>query len=144
MTNSDSYHFTEQLEEEQLVQLHELLQAQWWGGNRELEEVRVMLENTSLSIAMLDESNQLAAFCRVLTDFVFRATVYDVMVRADLQGQGLGKHLMDRLHSHPKLTKVSLLYLCCEPDLFEFYQRWGFKVYDERTVWMIKAQRPEA
>lgn len=134
----------ESLSESQIVQLHELLNQQWWGTRRSLEDVRSMLQHTSLMVGLVEVSTgRLVGFCRVLTDFVFRATVYDVMVTEPMQHKGLGQLLMSVLSSHPSLQRVSILYLCCVPEMFSFYERWGFQVYDEKTHWMIKTQRDE-
>ena len=140
----DPYHLVEQLTEAQVKQLYELTGQQWWGGERSLEDVRIMIENTPLMIGLVERSSQrLIGYSRVLTDFVFRATVYDVMVDQEFQGRGLGNQLLDAICNHPQLQRVSLIYLACEPDLFPFYERWGFAEYEGRAEWMIKVQREE-
>ena len=132
------------LNESQVEQLHALIKQQWWGGQRSLEDVKIMAANTSLMIGLIeDSSGQLVGFCRVLTDFAFRATIYDVMVTEKLKGSSLGERLMDTLCSHPSLQRVSFIYLACEPELSSFYERWGFKTYEGRAEWMIKVQRKE-
>lgn len=141
---ANSCTLVEDLDDEQIPQLHALIQQQWWGGKRSLEDVRTMVSHTNLMIGLVENTeNQLIGYCRVLTDFVFRATIYDVMVAEDWQGLGLGRRLMEALCSHPKLERVSFIYLCCEPKLFSFYERWGFSPYEGRTEWMIKVQREE-
>ena len=134
----------DQLTELQIERLHDLMSQQWWGGTRTLTEVRQMVANTSLMVGLVESSSsELVGYCRALTDFVFRATIYDVMVRPDLQGQGLGGRLVDTLCRHPRLTQVSLIYLACEPELFQFYEKWGFRQYEGRAHWMVKVQTPE-
>lgn len=140
----DRYTLVEKLDEQQIEQLHALVQQQWWGGQRTLEDVKVMVNNTSLMIGLIESSSrQLVGFCRVLTDFSFRATIYDVMVAEQLQRSGLGKRLMEALIHHPRMQRVSFIYLCCEPELFPFYEQWGFSTYEGRAEWMIKIQREE-
>lgn len=142
--NVDHYSTVEVLNEFQVEQLHALMKQQWWGGQRSLEDVKIMAANTSLMIGLIeDSSGLLVGFCRVLTDFAFRATIYDVMVTAELKGAGLGKRLMDTLCKHPSLQRVSFIYLACEPELSSFYEPWGFKTYEGRAEWMIKVQRKE-
>lgn len=132
----------EHLSEEQVVQLHALLQEQWWGTSRSLEEVQVMVQHSSLIIGLIDEEREsLVGFCRVLTDFVFRGTVYDVMVKKQWQGRGLGRLLMDTLSAHPKLRPVGCLYLSCNPDMVAFYEQWGFRVFEKGMEWMIRGRR---
>lgn len=140
----DGYRLVEELTDRHIEQLHALVQKQWWGQQRSLEDVRLMAANTSLMLGLVEAvSGELVAFCRVLTDFAFRATVYDVMVTERLKRQGLGSFLMETLCNHPSLQRVSFIYLACEPVLASFYERWGFKPYEGRAEWMIKVQREE-
>lgn len=140
----DSYSIVEELSDQQIEELHVLIQQQWWGGKRSLEDVMLMAANTSLMLGLVEtSSNRLVGFCRVLTDFAFRATIYDVMVTEELTGRGLGKRLMDTLCNHSSLQRVSFIYLACEPGLSSFYETWGFKSYEGRAEWMIKVQRKE-
>lgn len=142
--SSEEFSLVSELSEVQIEQLHSLVQEQWWGTKRSLDDVKLMYENTSLMIGLVEtKTNSLVGYCRVLTDFAFRATIYDVMVATEFQGLGFGKRLMNALCEHPKLQRVSFIYLCCEPNMFPFYKRWGFDVYQGRTEWMIKVQREE-
>ncbi|MCO8124766.1 GNAT family N-acetyltransferase [Stieleria sp. TO1_6] len=144
MNESKPFVIVESLSSSQIQQLHQLTTQQWWGKQRSLDDIRIMLEHTSLILAVIDEqTGDLAGFCRVLTDFVFRATIFDVMVDDQHQGRGLGKRLIDALTDHPKLRRVAAIYLACEPNLEPFYQRWGFSPFNGRTGWMVKVQRPE-
>lgn len=140
----DGFRIVEDLTDQHVEQLHALIQQQWWGGKRTLDDVKIMVENTGLMVGIVDcTTDLLVGYCRVLTDFVFRATINDVMVDQEFQGRGLGKCLLDVLSSHPKLQRVSVVYLACEPGMFPFYERWGFKVYESRAEWMVKVQREE-
>ena len=101
-----------------------------------------MVQNTNLSIGLVEDSSQrLIGYCRVLTDFVFRATLYDVIVDDPWQGRGFGQRLMDAVCQHPKLQKVSSIMLCCEPSMIPFYERWGFVVSGPESLWMVLRQR---
>ena len=129
------------LTESQVANLHTLYQSEWWTKERSFNDVRIMVENSSLIVGFVDEDEKLVAFCRALTDFVFRATIYDVIVAEQLRGQRLGLRLMDAVSQHPQLQRVSTLWLCCNPDKVAFYEKWGFRVFDEGQLWMLKAQR---
>lgn len=131
----------EMLTEPQIADLHALYQSEWWTQGRSLDDVRIMVENSSLMIGLVDQNERLVGFCRVLTDFVFRATIYDVIVAAALRGESLGRRLMDSVSRHPRLQRVSTIWLCCNPDVVPFYEKWGFRVFDEGQLWMLKAQR---
>ena len=108
-------------------QLHRLYLDEWWTHRRELDEVRRMLDGSDVVIGFVDEdSGALAGFARVLTDFVYKALVLDVIVQSGYRGSGLGGRLMDDVVGHPRLRGVLHFELYCRPELVAFYERWGF------------------
>ncbi len=117
----------DRLSERQLQELHEMYRKEWWTKDRELADVRRMLEHTDLIVAFCDSaSERLAAFSRVLTDYVYKALIFDVIVETSSRGAGLGKALLDAIVQHPTLRLVRHLELYCRPELVPFYERWGF------------------
>jgi len=141
---SGQFKLVEELTAQQIEQLHGLMQQQWWGEHRTLQQVQHMTRHTSLMLALIDTgSGELAAYCRVITDFTFRATIYDVMVVQHHQGAGLGSWLMEALCNHPMLKPVSVIVLCCDAQLEGFYRKWDFKPYDGRAGWMMRPQGAE-
>lgn len=126
----------------QIEQLYGFYQAEWWSRGRSLEDVRTMVANSGVIVAFAEpDTDRLIAFCRVVTDFVFRATIYDVIVVPDWRGTGVGRLLMDAVSSHPRLQKVSSIWLSCAPDKVAFYEKWGFTVFNEDVKRMHKVQR---
>lgn len=116
----------EQLDGAQAERLTELFQAEWWTRGRTLEETNVMLASGNLLFGLADEeSGQLVAFARVLTDNVFKALIFDVIVDPGYRGQKLGALLMDWIKSRPELARVRHFELYCLPELVPFYERWG-------------------
>jgi GNAT superfamily N-acetyltransferase len=77
-------------------------------------------------IGLVDEGDRLIGIVRVMTDFVYRAMVFDVIVNPTHRKMGLGTKLMDALVNHPKLQAVEKSYLNCLPKMIPFYERWGF------------------
>lgn len=126
----------------QVEQLCELYQRQWWSKGRAIDDVRQMLDHGGLAIGLVDESDRLVGFCRVLTDFTFRAMLYDVIVDEAWRGQGLGRQLIEAVVQHPRLQRVSRLALSCVPELREFYEKWGFTVVPADRLTMERVQRP--
>lgn len=116
----------EHLSPEQLRQLTALYQTAWWTQGRTLEETRAGVAGSSLCLALVDGDGRLQGFCRVLTDGVFKALIFDVIVAADQQDKGHGRQLMDALLHHPRLQKVKHLELYCLPELQPYYRQWGF------------------
>ena len=117
---------TSQLTEKQIVELHALYQKEWWTKGRELSELRRMLEQSDLLFAFVDDTGRLTAFARVLTDYVYKALLFDIIVADDWRKTGLGRKIMDAVVRHPLLEKVEHLELYCLPELVPFYQKWGF------------------
>jgi GNAT superfamily N-acetyltransferase len=69
---------------------------------------------------------RLVGFARVLTDRVFKALVFDVIVAPDHRADGIGRGLMEQIVGHSDLRKVAHLELYCLPEMAPFYERWGF------------------
>jgi GNAT superfamily N-acetyltransferase len=117
----------ERLEGDLPEQLHRLYLAEWWTHRRSVDDVRRMLEGSDVVLGLVDEdTGSLAGFARVVTDFVYKALVLDVIVEAGYRGNGLGARLMDEVVGHPKLKDVLHFELYCRPELMPFYERWGF------------------
>lgn len=125
------------LTEQQVVQLHGLYQNEWWSNRRTLAEARLVVAHSSMLIGLVEpETQRLVGFCRLLTDFVFRGNILDVIVAEDWRDRGLGRQLLDAVLTHPRLKSVPTLWLCCLPDMVEFYRKWGFDIMGEEIVWM--------
>jgi GNAT superfamily N-acetyltransferase len=117
----------ERLSHEQVRDLHGLYQAEWWTHRRDVDDVARMLEGSNVVLGFEDEeSGRLVGFARVITDFVYKALVLDVIVAASHRGTGMGKALMDAVIGHPELKDVLHFELYCRPELVPFYERWGF------------------
>ena len=130
----------ETLTQSQISQLHQLYQNEWWSESRSLDDVKRMLDHTDLMIGLVDQRDELVAFCRVLTDFVYRAMVYDVMVASEWRNQGIGRKIMDCLVGHPRLTEVSSITLHCRGEMIPFYEKWGFELRGSESRIMCKRQ----
>jgi len=113
-----------------LVRLYQ--QAPWAKG-RTLEDAREMLRHTDLAITAWD-GDLLIGFGRVLTDYVYRATIWDVIVDKAYQGRGVGNGIVQRILDHPRLKKVELFWLCTRMP--GFYEKLGFSSKEQTgMVW---------
>lgn len=122
-----NWELVQQLSPQQLEDLVRLYQAAYWSRNRTLAEVHLCLQNSDLIIAFCHpDSKELVAFSRVLTDWVYRGFILDVIVAQNHQGEGLGRKLLETITNHPQLKKVENLILFCLPEMESFYQKWGF------------------
>lgn len=125
---------TAHLNEGQIEDLYQLYQLAWWAKHRQRNDIRRMLEHTDEIIALVEPDQRLVAFARVLTDYVYRATVYDVIVKDSDRGQGVGRQLLETIVNHPALQSVEAIYLTCLPDIVPFYEKWGFKTEAEQLL----------
>jgi len=115
------------LTEVQVIELHDLYQKEWWTKGRTLDEVRLLLQHSDVVIALIDDKDDsLVGFSRVLTDRIFKALVFDVIVREDKRSLSLGKKLMDAIQKHPDLQEVKSFELYALPEMEAFYKQWGF------------------
>jgi N-acetylglutamate synthase-like GNAT family acetyltransferase len=112
-----------------LDQLQALYHFAPWAAGRDKEEIQVMLKNTDYVFSAQDDG-RLVGFARILTDRIYRATVWDVVVHPDYQRQGVGEALMKTILSHPVLSKVQKFWLNTR-DKQPFYERFGFVRSDQ-------------
>ena len=70
------------------------MKEEWWCADRTLDEVREVVAGSDLTLAYLDKDGSIAAFSRALTDQVFKAVLFDVIVRTDHRDSGLGRELL--------------------------------------------------
>ncbi len=120
----------------QLVRLYE--HAPWAKG-RTVADAREMLSNTDLALSVWD-GEHLVGFGRVLTDYVYRASIWDVIVDPTYQGQDIGTQIMERILEHPSLKRVELFWLCTR-DRQSFYEKLGFSSKEQTgMVWTRKRE----
>ena len=116
-------HRLDSAQQEQLVALY---REEWWTLKRTQEQVTTMLEHSDHVYALVRESGDLIGFSRVLTDYVFKALILDVMVQPAYRGKRLGRRMMDIILKDPALAGVAQFELYCLPEMVPFYQKWGF------------------
>ncbi len=115
-----------QLNESHIVDLNALYQHEWWTSGRDLEQTRAGVSNSQLVVGLVDEANRLKAFCRVLTDYTFKALIFDIIVDSGCRNQGLGQQLLSLVKNHESLASVRHFELYCLPEMFEYYRTQGF------------------
>ena len=114
-------------------QLLTLFQQAPWAKGRTLNDARDMLRHTDVALCAWD-GDHLVGFGRVLTDFVYRATIWDVIVEEAYQKQGIGAEIVQRILQHPRLKKVELFWLCTRRP--GFYEKLGFSSKEQTgMVW---------
>ena len=130
------------LNDTQVRQLHQLYQNEWWTKGRTLDDVRRMLDHSDYVFGLCEpQTDELVAFARVLTDRIFKAFIFDVIVAPRYRGHRVGAAMMDRILAHPDLASVKHFELYCLPELVPFYEQWGFSA-DVGAIVLLRKQAP--
>lgn len=114
--------------DEQAQELHALYQQERWTESRTLEDTKKCIEGSQLCIGLIDSGGTLQGFVRVLTDFIFKALIFDLIVTKEQRGTGVGKKLISFVKSHSQLQNVKHFELYCLPEVFSFYEKHGFSI----------------
>jgi predicted N-acetyltransferase YhbS len=143
MTDAKAIKVIDRLDDARRDQLRDLFQSAWWTAARTREDIARMLEGSDVVVGLVDAtSDRLVGFARAVTDRVFLAVVLDVIVTPDLRGSRLGARLMDELLARPELADVDSIELVCQPELVDFYRRWGFTDSVGRSLLMRRSNNP--
>jgi ribosomal protein S18 acetylase RimI-like enzyme len=136
------YRVVHHLTEHQISELVDLYKQEFWSQKRERDDVVKMLAATDIIIGLVDESDRLIGFTRVLTDYVYRATIYDVIIKSSHRKMGLGSQLLDNVVNHPKLVSVEYIGLYCLPEMIPFYEKWDFTANTGGIQLMYRYNQP--
>ena len=119
-----------------LNQLQDLFNTTaFWAQNRSLEDLKTAISHSNPVISAWHKDS-LIGFARATSDWVYRATIWDVVVNPTYQGAGIGRKLIHTTLSHPALAKVERVYLMTTQQK-EFYKRIGFDVNPSTTMLLI-------
>ena len=111
-----------------LNQLNNLYLSVGWSS-RSLNELRRAMNNSSNYVAVWqNEQNkpQLIGFARAVSDGVYQATLLDIVVHPDFQGQGIGKAVVKTITKQLKNAGVNDITLYASPHMADFYHKLGF------------------
>jgi GNAT superfamily N-acetyltransferase len=116
--------------------LHQLFRKVWWADHRTRDDVDRVLSGSDVVVGLCTDAGDLVGFARALSDGAFRAFVYDVIVSAEFQGEGVGALVLDELLARPAVANAEQVELYCQPDLVGFYEQRGFSDdLDVRLMW---------
>ncbi|MCX7708531.1 MAG: GNAT family N-acetyltransferase [Clostridia bacterium] len=138
-----NYYITEKLSDSQIANLMKLYAAEEWAKERKLEGVVKMLKFCGV-IALIDKNNhQMIAFARYLSDTIYRAFVYDVIVARDYRGLGYGRKIMEHLLEHEKIKNIERVELYCRDKNVAYYEKFGFVKVPDDSNFMRRTYQPE-
>lgn len=114
---------------DELVDLYDTWE--WWI-DRDAATVAAAVESSTVVVGLEradggTDDGTLVASARVVSDGVYYARLYDVVVHEAHRGRGLGERLVRETAEHHALDGVETVSLGCETDLVGFYEGCGFE-----------------
>lgn len=95
------------------------------GWTKHTPDIIKKVFEASTHVTIATNNNMVVGFGRAISDGVFNAAIYDVVVHSDYQSMGIGKLIIeDLLHN---LRDVSCVHLIATTGNEAFYRRLGLK-----------------
>lgn len=116
----------EEFSRTQIQELHQLYQRQWWTLDRTLDETIRCVKGSSICLGVVDPQERLLGFARVLTDYMFKALVFDLIVDEASRRLGIGKRLLTAIIGHASLRDVKHIELYCLAEMESYYAAFDF------------------
>ena len=127
------FQYTDTLNPAQLEQLIQLFQkAAFWASDRTAADMAIAIAHSHPVVTAWDHDT-LIGFARATSDGIYRATIWDVVIHSDYQGEGLGRKLVETVLSHPLMSRIERVYLMTTHQQ-AFYQRIGFQENPTTTM----------
>ena len=104
----------------------------FWARGRSASNIKKLLAGSQVVISVW-ENKRIVGFGRATSDGIYRAVLWDVIVPKDIQGQGLGKKIVEALLTSPYVEKVEKVYLMTSNSA-EFYRQFSFKVVTNQSL----------
>ncbi|SMQ80889.1 Acetyltransferase (GNAT) domain-containing protein [Bacillus sp. OV166] len=95
------------------------------GWTKHTKEIIKQVFEASNVIALVTVNGRIIGFGRAMTDGVFNAAIYDVIVHTEFQKQGIARQIMEYLLD--KLSNVSCVHLISTSGNQDFYKKLGLK-----------------
>jgi GNAT superfamily N-acetyltransferase len=113
----------------------DMLTRAYWAQGRTREVIARYVQH-SLVFGVYDGARQIG-LARIVSDYTTFAWLCDVFIHEDYRGHGLGKWLMQTIHSHPDLQGLRRWVLATR-DAHGLYEQFGWQPLDHPERWMNK------
>lgn len=110
---------------EQLPQVVGLLEGEYWNDVFTKDELASSHLGSAAWVGAVDLDGVVVGSARAISDGAKYAWVYDVVVRKEWRGRGVGQALMRLLLDHPAVRRCARIRLGTR-DAQSLYQRFGF------------------
>ena len=134
-THRDNFTISTDLDRLDVDAITDMLSRAYWAQGRTREMVARYLQH-SLTFGLYDGPRQIG-LARVVSDYTTFAWLCDVFIHKDYRGHGLGKWLMETVHSHPDLQDVRRWMLATR-DAHGLYSQFGWVPLDPPERWMMR------
>ena len=112
-----------------------MLTRAYWAQGRTREMIARYAQH-SLVFGVYDGARQVG-LARVVSDYTTFAWLCDVFIHEEYRGHGLGKWLMQTIHSHPNLKGLRR-WLLATRDAHGLYKQFGWTPLANPERWMEK------
>ncbi len=129
-----TFNWVHEFDENQVKQIHALMAQEWWCSERSFSEVDKVLKGSDVLLGAINEKGIVIGFCRVLTDFIFKAVIFDVIVESSYRNTGLGRDIINTVLTNDKLNEVKSFELYCPDKVSGFYKKLGFTQYQSKLL----------
>jgi len=100
---------------------------------------RAITASSDIAVAYLGD--ELVGFGRMISDLTYYGTIWDVAVREDLQGLGIGNQIMKLLLSKAKKSRLYMVGLVTSSDNKTFYEQLGFEFLEDVHAMTLELKR---
>ncbi len=104
----------------------------FWAQKRNLKNLRKLLSGSTVVVSLW-RGKRMIGFGRATSDQIYRAVLWDIVVADDVQGQGLGRKVVEALLSMKAIKKVERVYLMTTHGT-EFYKQIGFSNKEDQKL----------
>ncbi len=97
----------------------------FWAKSRNLIDIQRMLKQSDVVVTVWSHK-KLIGFGRSLTDSIYRAVLWDVIIASEYKGRGYGRLLIEKIIKSKELMNVEKIYIMTTNHK-EFYKKNGFQ-----------------
>ena len=95
-----------------------------------------MLKNSTVIVTLWD-GKKIIGFGRATSDGAYRAVLWDIIINKEMQGNGLGRKVVDILLRSPKIKTAEKIYLMTTNHI-DFYKTIGFKKISNQSLMLLQ------
>ena len=115
--------FSNSIENVEWSRMKEIYHSVGWTNHNE-EKIKKVFQSSNV-VAIAYDEDKIAGFGRALSDGVFNAAIYDVVIDEKYQNKGIGQQIIEKLLA--QLDDISCVHLVSTAGNEEFYKKAGFR-----------------